>query len=500
MQLETAASRFRDAQLFIAPDALKFVAEDPNSDALVGEVVALESKPLVITLELVQTLAAKLAEDKIPLPEKTVVIQAPDWRPVAKDMQSDIAFLDKYDVTGKSRCTGSVDDFVRYFKDRLARTRGVLRSHMSEHGVTELKAVASAVRGRKMRLIGMVTEKRQTKNGHYMLTIEDEESQIAVLCLKDDPVLKKADQVALDEVIAIDGSTSGNFVIGRDIVWPDIPARSKQTVDSDAVVAHISDTHMGSKLFMQREFERFIAWLNGRWGDEKQKALAGRVKYVLFAGDCVDGVGIYPKQEKELVAKDIYKQYAMFTDYIAQIPEWIEVVIAPGNHDAVRRADPQPALAPDLVPALKGLRNVHLVGSPSYAQIEGLKFLVYHGNSMHSMVAGLPGLSIERPEKIMIEMLRRRNMCPVYGSLMPIVPEERDFLFIDAVPDVFHTGDVHHNGYDAYRGTTVLNSGTFQSVTDYQIKLGHTPTPAIVPVYELRSGNLSIINFGESSG
>jgi len=33
------------------------------------------------------------------------------------------------------------------------------------------------------------------------------------------------------------------------------------------------------------------------------REIAGRVKYVLIAGDIVDGVGVYPNQIKELVIK-----------------------------------------------------------------------------------------------------------------------------------------------------------------------------------------------------
>jgi len=44
------------------------------------------------------------------------------------------------------------------------------------------------------------------------------------------------------------------------------------------------------------------------------------VKYILVAGDIVDGIGIYPNQEKELVVKDVYKQYEMFDDLFQSFP------------------------------------------------------------------------------------------------------------------------------------------------------------------------------------
>ena len=37
--------------------------------------------------------------------------------------------------------------------------------------------------------------------------------------------------------------------------------------------------------------------------------LAKNIKYLVLAGDCVDGAGIYPNPEKNLVINDAYDQY-----------------------------------------------------------------------------------------------------------------------------------------------------------------------------------------------
>jgi len=52
------------------------------------------------------------------------------------------------------------------------------------------------------------------------------------------------------------------------------------------------------KQFLPREFEKFVSWLRGEVGDEKQKDIARKTKYIIVLGDIVDGVGIYPEQEK----------------------------------------------------------------------------------------------------------------------------------------------------------------------------------------------------------
>jgi DNA polymerase II small subunit len=148
-----------------------------------------------------------------------------------------------------------------------------------------------------------------------------------------------------------------------------------------------------------------------------------------------------------------------------------------------------PALSKDLVKS-----NVTSVGNPSTVVIEGLKHLMYHATSIDSMIANLPGASYMHPEKVMVEYLKRRHLSPIYGGNL-IIPENIDYMVIDEEPDVMHCGHVHKNGYGQYRGTLLINSGTFQDRTEFQVKQGHVPTPALVPIYEIKSGRLRTLDF-----
>jgi DNA polymerase II small subunit len=234
-----------------------------------------------------------------------------------------------------------------------------------------------------------------------------------------------------------------------------------------------------------------VEWLNGRG---EQKELAGKVKYIVVAGDIVDGIGIYPNQEKELLIKDAVKQYSMFDDFVNRLPDHMEVIVAPGNHDAVRRGEPMPAIGKDLITS-----DVISVGNPSAVSIEGIKHLIYHGTSMDSLIATLPSrpgneISYKHPERVMLEYLKRRHLSTIYGG-NPIVPEKVDYMVIEEEPDVLHCGHVHKNGYMLYRGTVLINSGTFQDRTEFQVKQGHIPTPALVPIYEMKTGKLRTLDF-----
>ena len=75
------------------------------------------------------------------------------------------------------------------------------------------------------------------------------------------------------------------------------------------------------------DFGRFLKWINCELGNESQKQIASKVKYIFILGDLVDGCGVYPDQEKELVIKDIKEQYKACADFLSKIPKKIKLII-----------------------------------------------------------------------------------------------------------------------------------------------------------------------------
>ena len=82
----------------------------------------------------------------------------------------------------------------------------------------------------------------------------------------------------------------------------------------------------------------------------------------------------------------------------------------------------------------------------------------------------------------MEEILKKRHLAPIYGERTPLASELEDYLVIDEVPDVFHTGHVHINTYRKFKGIHLINSGTFQTQTEFQKIHNIMPTPAEVPI------------------
>jgi DNA polymerase II small subunit len=217
-------------------------------------------------------------------------------------------------------------------------------------------------------------------------------------------------------------------------------------------------------------------------GNEKSIKLAERVKYVIIAGDIVDGVGVYPGQDRELEIIDINGQYEEAAMQIAKMPDRVRIIISPGNHDAVRQAEPQPALPKEFASLFP--KNVMHVGNPSMLDVEGVKLLIYHGRSIDDLVMKIPRLEYERPHQAMIEMLRRRHLAPLYGNRTLIAPEREDYLVVDDIPDILHCGHVHTYGTAYYRGIFLVNSSCWQSQTEFQKKVNLNPIPGNVTVYQ----------------
>ena len=84
---------------------------------------------------------------------------------------------------------------------------------------------------------------------------------------------------------------------------------------------------------MEKEFIKFLMWLSSDADD-----IVRRIKFLCIAGDLIDGIGIFPHQDKELLETNTDKQIIHVIDLLTKIPKHIKVFVIPGNHDPGRRA------------------------------------------------------------------------------------------------------------------------------------------------------------------
>ncbi|MCW4045549.1 MAG: DNA-directed DNA polymerase II small subunit [Candidatus Bathyarchaeota archaeon] len=494
-------------------DAFEFLSmitatDDPTevvSKAL-QRIKELEEKPFFIDRTFLETLLkpSKPSEEtqNKPLgeldetqPEKQITGTQSAFYPYAKDVKADINIVE--DPTGKLNSNGSIEDYLQYFQDRFKRLERLLRQRIDVKAATPIAEAVKSPPKTKLKIIGIITEKREAKQ-QIMVTIEDLQTSATVLVSHNAPeeLHKKARLLLPDQVVCIAvAKTRSRLFLAEDIIFPEVGQKPQHRATEPIYAVLTSDMHVGSNKFQKEAFKRFILWLNGKYGNDEMKEIAGHVKYVLIAGDIVDGVGIYPNQAKELVVKDIHKQYRFASRLIEQIPDYVEVIVAPGNHDAPRQSLPQPAIANDYLKTLQETRKVYSVGNPCLLSLHKVEVLMYHGRSLDDIIATVPGMDHEHPEKSMKLLLQSRHLAPVYGGKTMLSPENRDYLVIERVPDVFHAGHTHVLGYCNYRGVLIVNSGGWQEQTEYMQKLGLVPTPGKVPVVDLQTLETTVLSF-----
>lgn len=449
------AHRFLDTKLQVHPDVVRYIVEH-DEPGLIERIIA-------------------------GVPDGTVVVSAkhiPGVRPTRDGVRFHVDPAVEV-VAGGAGTSGPVNgtgDYLHYFRDRYGKLGGMIRNRA---GAMPIEGLTKSTRYRQEEctVIGMVSEVKTTTNGHRIAEIEDTTSSIAVLFRKDRPVFQDAERIIPDEVIGVKGklSNDGKLFFAELLYRPDIridnaPYRS----ETPGKAVFISDVHVGSDTFLEGSWNRFADWLSDN-----------DFGYLLIAGDLVDGIGIYPGQETELTIKNIYEQYDVFATMMRDLPSRMKIVVAPGNHDVVRGAEPQPALPEQFTQ--KFPQNCVMVENPAFVRLQGVGVLMYHGRSIDDMIGLIPGASYDNSGLMMEEMLQRRHLAPSYGRRTPIAAGKSDRLIIDTLPEILHTGHVHIKGITNYRGVLGLNAGTWQSQTKFQKQMNVNPTPALAITVDLQT-------------
>ena len=392
------------------------------------------------------------------------------------------------DMTGRSTGTGEYDDFVRTFRDRYERLSTILRGRVNHRPATAIDAMPG---GSDAAMIGLVNDVRSTKSGHWLIELEDTTGTFPALVMKDKGLADLVDEILMDECIAVEGTLADDsgILFVDSLHFPDVPHnRRPNLADRHVQAALISDVHVGSDEFMLDAWNRFTDWLH--------TPEAAPVEYLLIAGDMVEGVGVYPNQDEELEIVDIYDQYEAFSEHLKDVPGDTEIVMIPGNHDAVRLAEPQPGFNDELR-SIMDVHDARIVSNPATVSLEGVKVLMYHGVSLDEVIAELPAekASYDEPEKAMCHLLKKRHVAPQFGGRTRVAPEERDYLVIDDVPDVFHTGHVHKLGWRKYHNVLAVNSGCWQAQTDFQKSVNIDPDSGFAPILDLDTLDMTVRRF-----
>lgn len=413
-----------------------------------------------------------------------------ETQPLASEYDAQIEILEDHNAEPD----GSVEGFVSYFRSRYSLLEGILRRRMDvRDAVTIGRALSLPIRS-KCKVIGMVTRKN-ARGDRLFIELEDIEDSITVMASEEEAT-RKGLMILEDQVICVDAiKYRDDLLIARDFIWPDIPMKAPGRSEEPLCAAFLADTHVGSTHFMEDLFKRFVGWMNLEIGPPESRRLAARVKYVIVAGDLVDGIGVYPDQISELTITDVREQYEAAADMLSMLPDYVAIVVIPGNHDAVRKSLPQPPISKEYAEALHMDSRIKMLGNPARLSINGVEALVCHGKALDDVLSQTPGLDFRSPIEGMELLLRSRHVAPTYGASTPIAPERTDRLVIASVPDVFHMGHIHIYGSRRYKGVTTIASGSWQSQTSFQRRMDLMPTPGIASILDLQTHQVAALDF-----
>lgn len=417
--------------------------------------------------------------------------------PIAKPLESPITYNVFYADT-KSRNKIEVSDFVGHFRSRYAQIQKILMQRPDMQNLISLNKIPRD--RQRFTVIGLIAERRITKNKNLVLTVEDLTGRMSAVVRADSECFSKAAELQLDDIVALRATGSKDFLFVHDIVFPD-SFKERVHFTSDACIAFVSDVHAGSHKHLGTEFSRFLDWLNS--GNE----LARKIQYIFFVGDNVDGVGVFPGQERLLALKGLKDQYTLLASYLKRVPSHITMFMCPGQHDSVRVAEPQPIIDNYYGSPLYDVSNLVLVSNPSLIKLhEGpqeFRVLMYHGASIHAFINEISELRLLKahqcPAKAVRHMLKRRHLAPSHGvspSIVYVPNSQKDPLVISEVPDILCTGEVHRLDVESYNGTLIITGSCWQAQTEFEEKVGNVPDPCKVPIYNLKTRELKVLDFG----
>jgi DNA polymerase II small subunit len=391
-----------------------------------------------------------------------------------------------------------ITDFIEHFKSRFEIIKGILEKKNLDN-LSSIRRIG--VNSGVYSIVAAVVEKRITKNKNLLIEVEDLTGNSIVLVNKENKELfNKAKELMLDDIVVFKVSGSSDMLFANDIIYPDISLENEKYGSSDSYVAFSGDFHIGSKMFLEKNLLKFIDWINGNVGDSRQRAIAKKVKYLILAGDNIDGVGIYQDQDKFLNIKSCKGQYNKLEEILKKIRKDVQIVMCPGQHDSVWVGEKQPAISNKWAPGLTSLENLHLVPNPSLIEIEdNFKILMYHGASINRFIDEIQSIRIKSghnsPLRVVKEMLKRRHLAPTHG-LMDYIPNRiKDPMVIDIIPDIIATADQHRAEVDSYNNILMVASSCWQSITPFEEKVGNIPDPCKVPLFNLKTREIKIMDF-----
>ena len=273
-----------------------------------------------------------------------------------KNLKSDYKVL--FEPSNKITSAEGISGYNSLFTSRFNKLKKIISDRPESKKLKSIASIKAVKSDDDMYVCGLVTSKISERNVTKLL-LEDPSGSFEGIIF-DNELRKTADSLLNDQfIMARVGIGKNSGLIIKDLISPGVPDKASNRSESETFAVFLSDLHIGSKYFMEEEFSDFVSWLSS------PDPVARKIRFVLIGGDLVDGVGIYPNQDKELLCQTLEEQLKKMESLISKIPNYIKIFIIPGNHDPGRRALPQPAIPKKYNSKVWEKENVIMVGNPA---------------------------------------------------------------------------------------------------------------------------------------
>jgi len=415
----------------------------------------------------------------------------------------EITIIVDLDIPYKTHQEPKINAFRELFIDRYQQLSAILRKNLptNETIMSHYLQETDALDKREGVLIGMIHDTQVLHTNRFVIQLEKPSSGRPIKCVivQDSQLFPDYRNVLRDSVIGVSGVLPKKFqqgqitaFWGKEIYRPSFKEhKANLNEKQDSKILCLADIHYGSEKFARTLLSRLVAFLNEEITSSEIQFSPREIDTIIIAGDLVEGTS--QNTEKQLT--DSYEaQYSQLAKILARIPKRIKIITIPGEHDASQLAIPQPAINRKIGKAMYKLSNVQNHGNPLRLTINGMKFLVFHGQGSDKIFQNLFKIKEQNPVIGFTQLLEYRHLSPEYGSFTSIAPYSKDYLVINDIPDVLITGHLHLANFGIYKGVRIVSCGSFEHPDSNQSETKKESSVGVFPVIDTTTGEIELFD------
>ena len=244
---------------------------------------------------------------------------------IGQDVSLEANLVVLFDPTDKVTTAEGLSGYDALFASRFAKMKQIISARPEAKKLRTIGNVAKMSGSDNDVFVCGLVAKKSTGPDSVKIVLEDTTGSLEAWVFEEG-IRTEAEMLLLDQFVMIRiGRAKNNRFVVKELVLPGIPGHTINHSETESFAVFISDLHVGSDFFMEEAFLEFVSWLSST------DQVAKRVRFVVIGGDLVDGVGIYPNQDRGLVYQTVEEQLRRAEALLSQIPQKHQGCHIPGK-------------------------------------------------------------------------------------------------------------------------------------------------------------------------